>query len=315
MIIQLLSAHARVAVLQPGWQLHIRLTVEERELDPSRPPASRIVTELAQVKNLSITRRFDGKEHETKFGRVGLEGKDVPLGFCLSTDGWPEGSHWLRIDATHGKHPLSTEIPILVLGKDAYWAKFTRNWESKYNHPELSGNIQEIYDALADVLNSFHAKALPSLGARVDWSFGDSLGSPKNHVLETPVNMWTLYQLMRLIERQGYEQLFWGGAATVHLSEDEQLLVVRADFKSECEIANHFIEMLRRSAPHLPDLKTIAIRVDPPYKISLIAKFPLHHAAGGGIQGGPEVKVTGPGGMSLTPVLAEFNLCSLKQPA
>lgn len=316
MIIPLLSARARLAVIQAGWPVQIRLAIHEREIEADKPAVSRIVTEQAEttIKDLHFTRRNGGREHDVKVEHVALEGRKVPLAFSLSSAGWEEGAHWLTISAALDKHShQQVDIPVLVLGKDAFWAKFTRDWESKLNHPPLSGSIRDVWDSVADVQASWHAGALEFLDAHVDWITGPTLRNPKTNVLQTPVNMWTLYQLLRLIQRQSYEQLFWGGRAIVSVGEDDQLLVVRADLKTACETGTHFIRMLEKSAPHLPDLKTIAIKLNPPFGISLIAKFPLHHAAGGGIGGGPEVKVTGPGGSVVKPKLGEFDLRSLKQ--
>lgn len=317
MITRLLTAHARLAVIQAGWPVHIRVGEIQRELDAAKPALSRVVSERDPelMRLVTVSRRFGKHVQPLSPVLIRLDGKKIHSGFSLPTDGWEVGAHCINLDVVRDSQTQCVEIPVLILSKDAFWAKFKRDWESKYNHPALSGDISEIHGALADVQTGWHARALKYLGAQVDWTMGASLTQAKGHVLETPVNMWTLYQLLRLIQRLSFEQLFWGGKAGVSLSEEEQLLVVKAEMKADCEIATHFIEMFSRSAPLLPDLKTIAIKVKPSFDISLVAKFPLHHAAGGEIDGRPEVIITGPGGSALEPVLGEFDLNSLKQAA
>ena len=313
-----LSVYARHYVVQAGWPVDIRIVARECEYLPDAPNEFHLVSDDA-AGELSAELEFFKRHADAPRGMEivpdAVHKKMVPLTFSVKTTGWADGVHHLKCSAQFKKQTLSARLSISVLSKKAFWRQFAANWESSLNHPDRSLDIGLAKEAFGDVLSDWHHSALEDLGISCDWEWAKSLLDQKRKLLPQPVNMWTLYQLFRVLQRLSYEQLFWGGVARIDvLEESDSRLTVCADLRTNCkiELASHFLEMLKQSVMKMPDLESVKMTLAPPDRVSIHVRFPVFEETTGGEPRGPEITVVGPGDYGFTPLIGEFNLESLR---
>lgn len=220
----------------------------------------------------------------------GYTGESVDVGYSYHLRDYPErisvravdvpaGPYTIKISALVGDETVHSEIPVLILGEGEFWRLLHENIGLCHKEKKISSEIAGVISSAQEVRDNIDAHNLEKLGVRIEWDLSDLSAGQDRRYFHEPVNMWTAYQLLRLVQAQVYEQAIYGGSAEVGLAEEEGRLTLKAHLKSNTGIYERSLEVFTKTIRQLPGLDRVGIFMNPPHDIYIIAKFLIYSEA------------------------------------
>ncbi|MBI3553095.1 MAG: hypothetical protein HY077_11320 [Elusimicrobia bacterium] len=241
-----------------------------------------------------------GATEDLKVIYTAVHGSDGRRAMRVSTDGLAEGQHSILVECWNGDENLQNEVPLLVLNPAAYVAFRRELMSSKPRFQKRSNKVEAIVELLGDVAAVQDREAWDLIGGRptieLKEPFTGGAGAARNtEILRADVNLWSLYQLLRLLHELAYEQAFWGGAGKLQIREELDGLALSLDLVSRTGIVKHFIHAFGQGVRILPGLRSLSVQATA-NTIQVKVRFPLDTESGQEFWADGNIIISGPGG-------------------
>lgn len=234
------------------------------------------VSEDIRELSVKLESSYTGEEFALKYS---YSLKDYPDRISVRVMDMPAGAYSLKISAKVHGEPILSEVPILVLGEEEFWRLLSENLGLCQKEKSISSEIAGVISAINEVHGNTDAINLRKMGVNIDWVVDSQLLRQDRKLFHEPVNMWTVYQLLRLVQSQAYEQALFGGSAEVGLAEEEGRLTLKAHLKAASRISERSLEAFSKTVKQLPGLDRVGIFTNPPHDAYIIAKFLIYREA------------------------------------